>query len=285
MWITVLMITIVALVIAIMGVLFYGANRWRSETKKLHMSIQAAQLPLTLKLYDPRQLDGLPAPVQRFFRTVLEEGQPLVIAVNVEHTGTFNLSQTGEQWKPFKSTQRVITHHPGFVWDARIHMAPWMTVHVHDAYVAGEGVLTGKLLGFIKVMEQPNTPELSQGELMRFFAEGAWYPTALLPGQGVVWEPLDDAQASAVLTDGTTNVRLAFQFDDQGLISAVRSDGRYREVDGKLEATPWEGRFWDYQLRDGMLVPLQGEVGWLLQEGWKPYWRGQIHRIEYELAQ
>lgn len=117
---------------------------------------------------------------------------------------------------------------------------------------------------------------------MRFFAEAAWYPTALLPSQGVVWGAMDDTQASATLTDGTTRVELAFEFDDQGLIRSVRSDGRYRDVDGVLVATPWQGRFWDYEWRDGMLIPLEGEVAWLLQQGPKPYWRGRIQRIEFE---
>ena len=120
---------------------------------------------------------------------------------------------------------------------------------------------------------------------MRFFAEGAWYPTALLPSQGVVWGAIDDTQASATLTDGTTTVRLVFQFNAQGLISSVRSDGRYREVDGEQVATPWHGRFWNYALRGGMLIPLEGEVAWLLQKGPKPYWRGRIQRIEYEYDQ
>ena len=120
---------------------------------------------------------------------------------------------------------------------------------------------------------------------MRFFAEGAWYPTALLPSQGVVWTAIDDTHAGATLSDGTTTVKLVFQFDTQGLISSVRSNGRYRAVDGVLAATPWQGRFWDYELRDGMLIPLEGEVAWLLQEGPKPYWRGRIQRIRYEYAQ
>jgi hypothetical protein len=275
----------VVLVFVITVAILYGANRWQSDTRELHAKMEAARLPIAPKLYDPRELDGLPAPVQRYFRTVLKEGQPLVAAVSVEHTGTFNMSETGEQWKPFKSTQRVITQRPGFVWDARIRMAPAMTVFVHDAYVAGEGVLTAKLFALLTVMEQPSTPALAQGELMRFFAEGAWYPMALLPSQGVVWEAIDDTQASATLTDGTTTVRLVFQFDAQGLISSVRSDGRYREVDGVQVATPWQGRFWDYELRDGMLIPLEGEVAWMLPEGPKPYWRGRITRLSYELAQ
>lgn len=120
---------------------------------------------------------------------------------------------------------------------------------------------------------------------MRFLAEAAWYPTALLPGQGVFWEAIDDTQASATLTDDTTTVTLVFQFDARGLISAVLSAGRYRKVGGVQVATPWQGSFWDYQRRDGFLIPLQGEVAWLLRAGPKPYWRGQMQRIEYEYLQ
>jgi len=285
MWWKVILVALVVLAFVITVAILYGTNRWQSNTRELHTKMKASRVLITSKSYYPCELEGLPAPVQRYFRAVLKEGQPLVVAISVEHTGTFNMSETGEQWKPFTSTQRVITQRPGFVWDARIRMAPAMTVYVHDAYVAGEGVLTAKLFGLLTVMKQPSTPELAQGELMRFFAEGAWYPTALLPSQGVVWEAIDDTQASATLTDGTTTIKLVFQFDAQGLISSVRSDVRYRVVDGVKVATPWQGRFWDYELRDGMLIPLEGEVVWLLQEGPKPYWRGRIQQIEYEYAQ
>ena len=281
----VIVFAIFFLAFATTAAILYGANRWRSATRRLRAKMEATRLPIAPVSYDPRELDGLPSPVQRFFRAVLREGQPLVAAASVEHAGTFNMGQGEEQWKPFQSTQRVITRRPGFVWDARIRMAPAITAYVHDAYVAGDGVLAAKLFGLLTVMEQPSTPELAQGELMRFFAEGAWYPTALLPSQGVVWEPIDETRASATLTDGTTTVKLVFQFDAQGLISSVRSDGRYREVDGVQVATPWQGRFWDYALRDGMLVPLEGEVTWLLEDGPEPYWRGRIQGIEYEYTQ
>lgn len=284
MWLKAILLILLLLAIIILVVVFYGRVRWQSRTKKLHEEMQAARFQTSTKTYDPRDLADLPAPVQRYLRAVLKDGQPLVAAVRVNHTGTFNMSETAEQWKPFRSTQRVITHRPGFVWDARIGMAPGMTVFVRDAYVAGEGILVAKLYGLLTVMEQPSTPELAQGELMRFFAEGAWYPTIFLPGQGVDWQAENDMQASATLSDGATTVKLVFNFDPQGLISSVRSDGRYREVDGVQLATPWQGRFWDYQLHEGMLVPLEGEVAWLLPEGPKPYWRGRIDHIEYEFV-
>ena len=50
-------------------------------------------------------------------------------------------------------------------------------------------------IGLFTVAAMHNTAELNQGELMRFFAEAAWYPTALLPSQGVVWEAIDDNSA------------------------------------------------------------------------------------------
>lgn len=44
---------------------------------------------------------------------------------------------------------------------------------------------------------------------------------------------------------------------------------------------PWEGRMFDYQRRDGMLIPVQGEVAWLTPRGRKPYWRGTITELTY----
>jgi hypothetical protein len=284
MWLKIIAVVLILLVFVLAVVILAGANRWHSDTRELHTKMEAARVLITPTSYDPRELEGLPAPVQRYFRTVLKEGQPLVVAVSIEHAGTFNIGETTEQWKPFSSTQSVVIQRPGFIWDARIRMAPGMIAHVHDAYIAGEGVLTAKLFGLLTVMKQPNAPELAHGELMRFFAEAAWYPTALLPSQGVFWEAIDDSHASATLTDGAVMVKLVFQFDSKGLISSVRSDGRHRRVDGVQVTVPWQGRFWGYEMQDGVLVPLNGEVEWLLYDGPKPYWRGRIQRIQYELS-
>lgn len=76
----------------------------------------------------------------------------------------------------------------------------------------------------------------------------------------------------------------AVREDGCPLIESVSSEGRSRDVQGEQVATPWRGRFWDYEPRGGMLVPLEGEVEWVLPEGAKPYWRGRIERIEYEFV-
>jgi hypothetical protein len=253
------------------------------STGRLRARLETGRRPVRPARYEAGELAGLPAPVQRYFRAALQPGQRMIQAVTVEHAGTFNMSEGRKRWLPFTSHQRVLLARPGFDWEARIRLLPGLAIRVHDAYVAGEGVLTARLLG-VPVVTMRGTPELAHGELMRFLAEAAWYPTALLPSQGVRWTPVDDSTARAEFADGATRLTLTYRFGRDGLIETTRAEDRGRTVKGKVVPTPWEGR-WSHCLeRDGMRVPLEGEVAWLLPDGRKPYWRGHVTRLEYEYA-
>ena len=111
---------------------------------------------------------------------------------------------------------------------------------------------------------------------MRFLAEAPWYPTVLLPGQGVRWISLGPREARAELTDGDLGVCLDFTFDAAGKIASVFAPDRPRMIAGKTVPTPWRGTFTDYEQRNGMLIPTRAEVAWLLPAGAKPYWRGHL---------
>ena len=71
---------------------------------------------------------------------------------------------------------------------------PGPAARVHDAYIAGEGILHASLFGLVSVANLRGTPRDGAGELLRCFAEAAWYPTALLPSQGMQWEAVDDTR-------------------------------------------------------------------------------------------
>jgi len=278
-------LVVVGLVTVVAAAVVYGPFHWRSVTREVRDRLEAARLPSETKIFDRRELEGVPAPVQRYFRAVLEDGQPIVAAVRMAHTGTFNMSEAGEQWKVFTSDQRVVTRRPGFDWDGRIATMPGLRVYVHDAYVAGKGILQAAALGLVSLVNLRGTDEIAEGELMRFLAEAVWYPTALLPSQGVLWHAVDEHSARATLNDGGVTLTLVFHFSDDGTIDTVRAEARGRRVRGAIVSTPWHGRFWNYAIRDGMRVPLDGEVAWLLPEGAKPYWRGRITALSYEFAQ
>ncbi len=280
-------VAFVSLAILIAGfaaALVLGARRWNAETQGLRARLDAARAPVRPSTVSFGELEGLPTPVQHFFRAALTEGQRMVAEVQIRHSGTFNTGEVSDQWKVFTSNQKVVAQRAGFDWDGRIQMMPGLPVRVHDAYVAGEGLLHASLLGLFSLADVRGTDDMANGELMRFLAEAAWYPTVLLPSQGVRWEPVDDRSARATLTEGRIAVTMVFTFNEAGLIEAVRADARSRMVGGKVVQTPWQGRFWNYSERNRMQVPLDGEVAWLLPTGAKPYWRGHIEEIAYEFA-
>ena len=281
-------VALAALLIVAVAAIAYGSWNWEKGTKTIWVRLEAARvMPWPSRLparYDARELEGLPVPVQRYFRAVLKDGQPIIAAVSLEQAGTFNMSETEQAWKPFTAKQRVITQRPGFDWDARIMMFPAVGVHIHDAYIAGQGILHGAVLGLIPVVNMPDSPELRQGEFMRYFMEALWYPTALLPSQGVRWEAIDDKSARATLTDGPITLTLTFGFQDDGLIGSARAESRGRLVNGVPSGAPWQGRFWNYAMRDGMQVPLEGEVAWVMPDGIKPYYRGKLTSQSFEFV-
>lgn len=277
-----IVVALAATLALMVAVWAFGRWRWSAKTRRLLERLEAARRPAATGHFDIEELDGLPPPVARHLRQVLPDGVAIVRAVDVVHRGTFNLSQDGEQWRPFTSRQRVVTGRPGFVWDGRVAMLPGLAVRVHDAYVDGEGILEPAVLGLFTLARLHDSGEIARGELMRFLAEATWYPTALLPSQGVRWEAIDDRSARAILVDGEHTLAMTFEFGSDGLIAAVRVDRRGRMVDGRLVPTPWEGRFSNYQRRDGLLIPLDGDVAWLTPQGRQPYWRGRIVEIVYQ---
>jgi hypothetical protein len=281
MWIKSIVIITVSIIVLFGLVSLYGSYQWQLSTDKLRAKLTDGRQAINPKTYDSKELEGLPDPVQRYFQAVLKDGQPIVAAVNLSQQGLFNMSETKAKWSPFTATQFVTTQRPGFDWDARIQMAPGVSAFVHDAYMLGEGSLHASLLGLFTVADVRDTPQAAQGELLRFFAEMPWYPTALLPSQGVRWEAIDNTSARATLTDAPTTVSLVFRFNAEGTIDTMRAEARYRD---KLTAMPWSGRFWNYSTCNGMLIPLEGEVGWEYPDGIRLYYKGKVTEINYEFA-
>ena len=143
--------------------------------------------------------------------------------------------------------------------------------------------MRGAFGGIVPIVSERGKPQLNAGALQRYLAEAVWFPTALLPSQGVKWSAADDSTARATLSDCGTTVTLEFRFNDRGEIIEVFAPDRFREVKGRYEPTPWTGRFSNYQEREGVKIPLEGEVEWQVWGKPLPYWRGTITDIRYEL--
>jgi hypothetical protein len=272
----------VLLVIAF-GLRVVGANRWAGLIRTQTIQLESGRGNVSSAArFDAHELEGLPAPVQRYFRAVLTDGQPIISAATIEMAGTINMSASAEQWKPFTSHQRVVTRRAGFLWDAQVDMFPGVPARVLDSYVAGQGRLIAKLLGLFTVADAHAGGELARGEFMRWFAEAPWYPTALLPSQGVQWASVDDASANASIADGPITLTLLFRFNEAGLIDSVRAASRGAGVGKDMVMLPWDCGLSDYQPQGGMLLPMTGEAAWVRPEGRKAYFVGHVRKLSHE---
>jgi hypothetical protein len=143
--------------------------------------------------------------------------------------------------------------------------------------------MVARVLGVFTVADAEGGTEVDQGELHRYLAEAVWAPTALLPQCGVEWTSVDDKTASASLTVGGTVVSLDFHFGPDDLVHRVYTPARMRDVQGRFDITPWQGRFERYERRGGVLIPTSAEVEWVLPTtGAQVYWRGEIGDVIYD---
>jgi hypothetical protein len=274
-----LLLTGACLAGGIAGALATGAVVWTTETGRLATRLRTRnerEAP-----YSRDDLAGLPDPVVRYFDFALTPGQSLVRGARLRQTGAMALRPNS--WSRFTATEYFGVDPPGFVWDANIHVAPLVSVHVRDGYWAGEGTMTGKLAAIVTVVNEHGTPEMATAELLRYLAEAVLLPTALLPRHGIAWTALDDRTARATVTDAGVTVSCDVSFGERNQIERIRAM-RYRDVDGKPVLAPWVGHFDDYRRIDGMMIPMFADVEWVLAGEKAPYWRGRVVEARYDFA-
>ncbi|HWI19440.1 MAG TPA: DUF6544 family protein [Vicinamibacterales bacterium] len=270
---------VLAIVAAIVGIAvaagLSGMWRWKRQTAEVTAQLHHAGAAGT---YRESALVDLPPPVQRYFRKVLKDGQPLVrTAVTMQDAEFF----INGGWRPLRATQHFRASPPAFVWDANITMAPLMPALVRDSYVDGRAAMRASLYGVWSLVDQSGLHELNLGALQRFLGETVWIPTALLPSAAVTWQPRDDRSAVATLHDGGNTVSLLFEFDDTGMVRAISGD-RFKEVGGSYVMQRWEIACGEPAEHGGMVIPTRCEVAWVNGGAREPYWRGRISTIRYE---
>lgn len=229
-------------------------------------------------------LEGVPPPVEKYLRRALTAGQPHIRVARFTQVGELRTAFDSERWFRFEASHTVSPPQRGFVWDARVEIAPLLHLRVRDAYVDGEASGRVALLSAIPLGSQAGRPEVNSGSLHRYLAEAVWYPTALLPGGGLRWEPIGTTKALATLTHGGVSVSLEFRFDEQGDVASIYSPGRWGAFADGYRQVPWEGHFRSYHATRGMRVPAEGEVGWYDNGEWRRVWTGHVIDTSYEFA-
>jgi hypothetical protein len=180
----------------------------------------------------------------------------------------------------FEAEHIVVPPATGFVWNARVRVAPLTHVRVRDALLEGRGSGQVSLLSAFTVSADTDTPEMNSGSLHRYLAEAVWYPTALLPSPTLRWTEIAATRSLATLTSHGVTVSLEFRFAETGEVTGIYTSGRWGTFPGGYRQIPWEGHFREYRNRDGVFVPTEGDVGWYVDKEWRDVWKGRIIAFE-----
>ena len=283
--IVLLAIAAVALGAITATVVAHGRRRWDAATDDLRRRLLARSGASGRAAFEATRLDGMPAPVARYLRAVLPDGQPMPRHVRIDWAGEFNVGRPGnDRWVPFTARQDFVPAAPGFVWDARMRMSG-IAVHVRDGFVDGEGSMLGKLLGLVTVVDRRGGEAMAVAALQRLLGEAIWLPAALLPAAGVQWQAIDERRAQASLVAGTARATLEFRFGADGMVESVHAASRtYDDGRNPPSQHPWQARVLRYGRVDGATVPVEAVVEWLLPSGAYAYWRGRPLRIAFDDA-
>lgn len=187
----------------------------------------------------------------------------------------------GGRWLRFTAVEEFAVHEVAFSWRARFQILPFVSLRVVDGYASGQGLLEARLLGLLPVM-RARGQDVLQGEVLRYLAELAWVPQAMLANHQLEWRGLDERSVEVSTRVGPARAAVRLVFDEAGDIVGASCDAR-PYLDGKRSVPrPWAGNFRDYAMLGGVRVPTHGEVRWELPEGPFTYWRGTVTSLDLD---
>lgn len=172
-------------------------------------------------------------------------------------------------WMPFTAVQTMSSRDIEFKWRAKFKIARLIPGIVIDCFENGVGQLDAWILWFFHIAHAKGH-KVDQSQIQRYLAEVVWCPMALLENNSLRFQELSDTVRISACDDSSSYVDLIFNSDCD--IVGVKTLTRYRDQ----EQQPWEGRFADYKVFEGVRLPTFGEVWWDTPDGPFVYWRGNV---------
>lgn len=255
-------VVLAILATATMVLVALGAWRWTDKSaEQAAWASLASHQPSAAAVFDPAMVSELPAPAQRFFRFAIAPGTPLYTVAEISMQGEFSLgNKTEPNYMPMRAEQILATPY-GFIWKVRAGDAVWFT----GSDGANDGMSWSRfwLFGIVPVARAGNNEDHARAAFGRYVAETVfWTPAALLPDEGVRWEPIDDSTARVTVT----HMGL-----EQAVDVFVDADGRPNKVifqrwsnanaSKVFQLQPFGGYLSDYKNFGGFRLPTRIEAG------------------------
>lgn len=198
--------------------------------------------------------DGLPPPVERFYRTLYGDRISVITSAVISGRAQMRLFQLPFQGR-FRFTHIAGRDYRHYI-EATFFGLPLMKVN--ERYVDG-----------ISRIETPagvseNEPEINQGANLGLWGESVWLPSILLTDRRARWSPIDDDTAMLQVPFGEGEETFVARFDPQTGMLRLLESMRYREA-GDPAKILWLNEVRDWREVNGHVIPTVGAITWFDQ--------------------
>jgi len=199
--------------------------------------------------------DGLPAPVDRFYRTVYGDQVPVIDTVVL--TGRATIA-------PFKiplPARFIFVHNTGrdyrHYFEATFFGLPFMKVN--EGYVDGASFFEAPMGTIL------DDPSQNQAANLAVWAEGAWFPAIMVTDPRARWAPVDGQTALLYVPFEDEEDTFVVRFDPEtGLMTSMEAM-RYRDVGEGSKKILWITRNEPGPTVPGTKLAASGSATWLDQ--------------------
>lgn len=221
----------------------------------------------------PQTAAALPHEVRDLAGRLGATGDASLSSVMLTQRGTMRDRPAGRGLR-FHASQTIDLRRTEFEW--RAAFGPFGCISVTDALKNGEAELGVRAFRRLRIGGVRSETAAAKGEIMRYLAELAWAPDAILCNDTLAWTVIDGRTLRVSAGRGDQHGEVELLLDESGRIGSVAAQDRPRKEGSRFIERPWRGHFCNYRKHQSRWLPFSGEVGWVLDEGAFTAWRGEI---------
>jgi hypothetical protein len=213
---------------------------------------------------------NLPAPVDRFYRTVYGDEIPIIRSVVISGRASMRVNGI-----TFPARFRF-THDPGQDYHHYIEatLFGWPIMKVNEYYLDGSGRMEMPF-GVIE-----GEPKIDQAANLGLWAETVWFPSIYLTDSRTHWEAVDSNTALLFVPFGDVEETFIVRFNpESGLIHMIEAM-RYRDASDDRK-TLWINQALSWGKINGQDILTVGAVTWLDQG--RPWAIFSVEELNYNL--